>query len=264
MFKATHYLGLALLLGVAGCSTLPESRSHAYRMSEAISYAREYPVQGIDVSKYQGEIDWHRVRSSGIRFAWIKATEGGDHLDERFQENWENSKAAGVKRGAYHFVFWCRPWYEEINWFKQNVPVEPDALPPVLDVEATPDSKSCHRHLSKEEVVPEMRAMLTEMERYYGKKPIIYSTVDFYQAILSDGDLSDFPIWVRSTKYEPTHHYGDRKWHFWQYQADGNVPGIEAKVDRNVFFGNERQWHTWLNVDDQQQVAVDENVTDDQ
>ena len=74
MLKASNCVALALLLGVAGCSALPESRSHAYRMTEAISYARQYPIQGIDVSKYQGEIDWQQVRASGVRFAWIKAT----------------------------------------------------------------------------------------------------------------------------------------------------------------------------------------------
>jgi hypothetical protein len=89
-----------------------------------------------------------------------------------------------VPRGAYHFVYWCRPWQEEMAWFEQNVPVDPDALPPVLDVEATPESRTCKRTLTRESVVPEMRAMLQRMQRHYGKKPIIYVTVDFYQAIL--------------------------------------------------------------------------------
>ena len=110
----------------------------------------DYPVHGIDVSKYQGTIDWGTVAQSGVKFVWIKATEGGDHLDERFQANWEGAKQAGIPHGAYHFVYWCRPPMEEMAFFEQNAPVEDDALPPVLDVEATPTSKTCHKHLTQD------------------------------------------------------------------------------------------------------------------
>jgi lysozyme len=214
--------------------------------SEALDYSKNYEIHGIDVSKYQGPIDWQAVASSDVQFAWIKATEGADHMDARFFENWAGAKAAGVPRGAYHFVYWCRPWQEEMAWFKRNVPPEPGALPPVLDVEATPESKTCKRTLYPEEVIPQMREMLQEMERFYGKKPIIYSTVDFYEGILAGGALNDYPIWVRSTKHHPTVRYGDRKWHFWQYQSDGSVPGIGTAVDRNVFHGDAKEWQKWL------------------
>ncbi len=201
----------------------------------------DYAVHGIDVSKYQGLVDWSRVKQAGVRFAWIKASEGGDHVDERFAENWANSREAGVRHGAYHFVYWCRPWQEEIGFFERVAPVEPDALPPVLDVEATPTSRSCKKHLHREETLAEMRAMLEEMEHHFGKKPVIYTTVDFYAAIVA-GALEDYPIWVRSTKYFPAVKYPNRKWHFWQYQSDGHVDGINAKVDRNAFFGTAEQW----------------------
>jgi lysozyme len=207
---------------------------------------RDYPVHGIDVSKFQGEIDWDAVANSGVKFAWIKATEGGDHADERFQANWTGAKAAGVARGAYHFVYWCRPPLEEMAWFEQNAPVEDDALPPVLDVEATPTSKTCHRHLTQDGAIADMQVMLTEMERHYGKRPIIYTTVDFYEAILSDGAFMDYPIWVRSTKYHPAVRYGTRAWQFWQYQSDGQSPGINGNVDRDVFYGTPEQWQAFL------------------
>jgi lysozyme len=206
----------------------------------------DYPIHGIDVSKFQGDIDWNAVAGSGVKFAWIKATEGGDHADERFQANWTGAKAAGVPRGAYHFVYWCRPPMEEMAFFEQNAPVENDALPPVLDVEATPTSKTCHRHLTQEDAIAEMKVMLDEMERHYGKRPIIYTTVDFYQAILADGAFMDYPIWVRSTKYQPSVKYGPRPWHFWQYQSDASIAGIQAHVDRDAFFGTQKQWEAFL------------------
>jgi lysozyme len=91
-----------------------------------------------------------------------------------------------------------------------------------------------------------MKAMLEQMERHYGKKPIIYSSVDFYQAILHSGALSEYPIWVRSTKYHPQVRYGDRQWTFWQYRSDGRVPGITGAVDQNTFNGSADQWRNWL------------------
>jgi lysozyme len=256
---------LGLGFGLAGCGPSLDSRAYAPNAkdrrlafmvpeSELYKYPAsrhtEHPIRGIDVSKYQGDIDWQTVSSSGVRFAWIKATEGGDVVDSRFQANWEGARAAGVPRGAYHFMFWCRPWQEEVKWFEANVPVDPDALPPVLDVEATPQSKMCKRTLDRDKTVADMRLILQELERHYGKKPVIYSSVDFYQSILSDGALSDFPIWVRSTKYHPAVRYGNRHWHIWQYASDGTVPGIQGAVDRNCFYGSESDWRRWLRGED--------------
>ena len=84
-----------------------------------------YAVHGIDVSKYQGDIDWPRVRASGVAFAFIKATEGGDHADERFADNWAAARAAGMPRGAYHYYYFCRPALEQAAWFMNHVPEGP-------------------------------------------------------------------------------------------------------------------------------------------
>lgn len=221
---------------------VPETELHNFPATRSAEFA----VHGIDVSKYQGDIDWQAVKEAGVAFAYIKATEGADRTDSKFQYNWAAAKAAGVPRGAYHFVYWCRQPHEEIGNFKSTVPNDADALPPVLDVEATPTSRSCKRTLYREEVLRDMRAMLEDMERHYGKKPVIYSSVDFYQAILHSDALSDYPIWVRSTKYHPQVRYGSRNWTFWQYRSDGRVPGITGAVDQNVFHGSHEQWRKWL------------------
>ena len=248
-------LGVLALSGCAGYDGERSTRSISrdYRAStpkaSLHSNAVEFPIHGVDVSKYQGDIDWPRVAASGTKFAWIKATEGGDRFDEKFDANWRGAKAAGVPRGAYHFVYWCRPMWQQAEWFRKHVPNDPDALPPVLDVEWTGDSRTCPKKLSAETAQGEMQVMLTEMERFYGKRPVIYATVDFYEDVLSGGAFSDYPIWVRSTKWEPKVKYGSRKWHFWQYQSDGYVPGIAAKVDRNAFHGSSRDWQAFLNAD---------------
>ena len=209
-------------------------------------HPRDYAIHGIDVSKYQGDVDWSAVANSGVKFAWIKATEGGDHVDAKFQANWDAAKAAGVARGAYHFVYWCRSPLEEVRWFEQNVPVEADSLPPVLDVESDSESKTCHKYLDPAQTVADIKMMLKHMEHYFGKRPVIYTSVDFYQAILSEGDFSEYPMWVRSTKYHPSVKYGTTPWMFWQYQADGHIPGIRGEVDRNVFYGSKNDWDSFL------------------
>jgi lysozyme len=236
LLRLTLFALLAGPLLLAGCSTLE---------TDVYPRPRDFAIHGVDVSKYQGLIDWDQVRSSGTQFAYIKATEGGDLIDEAFPRNWEAAKAAGIRRGAYHFVYWCRPAHEQMAWFEQHVPLDDQALPPVLDVELTPDSKTCKHMPDRAVALGSIAEMLREMETHYGKRPVIYTTVDFYQRFLQQ-DLSDYPIWVRSTKYYPSVKYGDRRWHFWQYQSDGSVAGIRAKVDRNAFYGSEEQWLAFL------------------
>ena len=148
---------------------------------------------------------------------------------------------AGVPRGAYHFVFWCRSAREQMDWFKKNVPNDPTALPPVLDVEWNGHSQLCPKKLPKAQALAMTEYMLREMEAYTGKRPIIYTTIDFYRDVI-DGDLHDYPLWVRTVNAEPHERYGDRRWVMWQYTDQGRVPGIKGNVDRNVFVGDETAW----------------------
>ena len=185
--------------------------------------ARKLPIHGIDVSKWQGKIDWSSVADAGTQFAFIKATEGGDHVDERFLENWVGAKQAGIPRGAYHFMFWCRPASQQAAWFKQVVPREKGAMPPVLAVEWNGESRTCPHKVSKEHALDMIAVMLREMERHTGKRPIIYTDITFHNEIL-EGELSDYPHWIRSTAAEPHERYRDRRWTMWQYTTTGRVP----------------------------------------
>ena len=190
---------------------------------------KQHPIQGIDISKWQGPIDWASVRGAGTQFAFIKATEGGDHVDERFRANWEGAAKAGVPRGAYHFVFWCRSAQDQVEWFKKNVPNDPTALPPVLDVEWNGHSQLCPKKLPKAQALAMMRYMLDEMERYTGKRPIIYTDITFHKDVLED-ELLDYPHWVRSTAAEPEQRFAKRKWMLWQFTSTGRVPGVRGDV----------------------------------
>jgi lysozyme len=204
----------------------------------------QYPVHGIDVSKYQGDIDWRTVRRSGIDFAFIKATEGGDHSDERFLDNWRAAAAAGMPRGAYHYYYFCRPALEQAQWFINHVPRDATALPPVLDLEWTHKSRTCTHRPEPAAIVEEARIFLAALTAYYGRRPVIYTTVDFYR----DNELwrlDAYPMWLRSVAGHPSDVYPGQRWHFWQYTGTGLVTGIEGPTDLNVFAGSPAQWRAW-------------------
>jgi len=218
-FPTVAAIGL-ILAGCSGGHVVYETSSHhAFPTVRQTSGVEAHPVQGIDIAKYQGDVDFQRVRDSGVSFVFIKATEGGDHLDSRFRENWDKARAAGLPRGAYHFAYWCRPMKEQAAWFIANVPNDPDAMPPVLDVEWNNDSQSCRRKVPKEEALLEMRDFLWAVEAHYGKKPIIYADYNFHKDIMADGHFGSYPFWVRSVKHLP-HDRFNRTWTFWQYTAN--------------------------------------------
>jgi lysozyme len=203
-----------------------------------------YPVHGIDVSKYQGDIDWRTAGRGGVSFAYIKATEGGDHLDDKFSDNWQASRRAGVLRGAYHFYYFCRTAAEQANWFIQNVPRDAKALPPVLDMEWNHKSRTCKYRPSPAKVRSEMRVYLARVNGHYGKRPIIYVTPDFYQENQL-WKIRGYSFWLRSVADHPSRVYRGQPWAFWQYTGTGHVPGIDGKVDINAFSGSLSAWKEW-------------------
>src|SRR5690606_21657453 len=87
-----------------------------------VERARALPIQGLDVARYQGSIDFSAARAGGTHFVFIKGTEGKDYIDPSFYENWERARAAGVPRGAYHFMTWCSLASEQAAWFIKKIP----------------------------------------------------------------------------------------------------------------------------------------------
>lgn len=204
----------------------------------------KYDVHGIDVSRYQGDIDWQRVAASGVSFAYIKATEGGDIADAMFTRNWTGAARAGLPRGAYHFYYFCRTGAEQAEWFIRNVPAGMGALPPVLDIEWT-RSRNCPQRPGPDEVRTEAANFLAILTQYYGQRPLIYTTVDFWQ----DNEmwrLSGYEFWLRSVAGNPGYTYDGHRWSMWQYTGTGLVPGISGEVDLNAFEGGQAEWQDWL------------------
>jgi lysozyme len=214
--------------------------------NDGVAAAHVMPVQGIDVSYWQGDIDWKKVGDAGVHFAYIKATEGGDHLDPKFIANWRAAKQAGVARGAYHFMYWCRRANEQASWFTSNVPGDGDALPPVLDLEWNGHSKTCPHRIARDTAIAKIRIMLEAMEAHTGKRPIIYTDPKFHREVL-EGEFTDYHFWLRSVAAKPEAKYRARDWAFWQFTTTGRVHGVAGPVDRNSFNGTSADWERVLN-----------------
>lgn len=219
-----------------------------FRDAKPINFGSQSPknlaVHGVDVSRWQGTIDWQTLRSRGANFVYIKATDGGDHIDPMFKTNWRAAHTAGLKRGAYHFFYWCRTASEQADWFIRNVPRVAGALPPVIDVEWNGQSR-CRKKPSPAVVREKMQVFMDRLEAHYGQRPVIYTAPDFYADNLR-GAFKDYPFWLRAVAQHPSKVYPDRKWVFWQYSGSGLSHGVDGRIDLNAFHGSDEQWRTWL------------------
>lgn len=236
---------LGLLALVAACGRYPSGPMHGDNDPHpGVAKARALPIQGIDVSRHQGRIDFGKVRASGIHFVYMKSTEGKDWVDPNFFQNWNAAKASGMAFGAYHFMTWCSTAAEQAAWFAANVPNDPSALPPVLDLEWNNES-SCKNKFGKDDILEKIRVMLAAMEAHTGKLPVIYTDINFHRDILA-GEYFPNMFWLRSTAAEPHKKYERRGWTFWQWTQTGVVHGISGEVDRDAFYGSENEWVNFL------------------
>jgi lysozyme len=192
-------------------------------------------VKGVDVSHYQGEIVWRALRQSGVRFAYIKATEGASMRDPRFGQNWQRSQDAGIPRGAYHFFSLCKSGAVQAANFIAAIPASTSSLPHALDVEQMepcPNGRRIARPLA------EIGAFLDAAEKHFGQRPLIYTTREFYEAYFRNGwsaeQLGKERFWLRSLHRAP----GYGRWVLWQYHNRGLRDGIDGPVDLNAFNGS--------------------------
>lgn len=203
------------------------------------------PVLGIDVARFQEKVNWRAAKSAGVRFAFVKATEGGDLRDPMFRSHWRGAHRAGIARGAYHFYYFCTTPQVQARWFIRNVPKTRGALPPVLDMEWNPFSPTCKKRPPGGEVRRQMKVWLNMVEKHFGQRPVIYTTPGFYK----DAGLrkiKGYEFWLRSTAKTPQQAYPGQPWRFWQFTATGQLPGTEGDVDINMFNGGVADWQNWL------------------
>ena len=198
-------------------------------------YPEGFEIHGIDISHYQGKIDWEQLKNAMIkgcpvRFVIIKSTEGSSRLDENFRENFNQARDFGFIRGVYHFWSNKSTAREQAYYFLDQVHLTDGDLPPVLDIEHKPADKSV------EDFQRDVLTWLHIVEDKYHVKPIIYTYYKFKEQYLSAPVFDDYPYWI-------AHYYVDKvqykgKWKFWQHTDVGKLPGIKGYVDFNIYNGS--------------------------
>lgn len=206
--------------------------------------SEEFPVRGVDVSVYQGEIDWQKLSEEDIQFAFIKATEGSGYVDDKFSQNYENAQKTDLRIGAYHFFSYDSSGETQAENFINTVAKTDDMLPPVIDIEFYGDKKE--NLPDKDKTQKELDVLISKLEEYYGKTPIIYATEKSYELYIAD-KYDNCDIWIRNVYTKPKLS-DERKWTFWQYTNKEQLSGYsgdEKYIDMNVFNGNESDFESY-------------------
>lgn len=197
-------------------------------------YPEGFSVRGIDISHYQGDIDWDRLHDAlidgnPIRFIIIKGTEGNSMLDENFNDNFYNAREYGFIRGAYHYFVPGVDAKSQADYFLKQVHLEEGDLPPVLDFEQTGSQPP-------EKVRKDALTWLRRVERKYGVRPILYTYYKFKLKYFSGRDFDEYPYWIAHYYVDTLKYKG--AWKFWQHTDLGQIDGIKPRVDLNVYNGS--------------------------
>ncbi|MGM8362743.1 glycoside hydrolase family 25 protein [Flavobacterium sp. ARAG 55.4] len=217
-----------------------DKEARAKKLSDVRNYQvlekNEAKAIGIDVSEYQGDIEWDAVETLDndykISFVFIRATVGDDRLDKRFKENWLKAKENKLIRGAYHYYRPNENSIEQAELFIKNVTLQKGDLPPVLDIEQLPKNQSVGR------LKIGLRRWLNKIEEHYKVKPIIYTGERYYDDFLKE-EFSDYLFWIAN--YNFYREKLDEDWLFWQFTEKASVSGIKGNVDVNIFNGDLQQ-----------------------
>ncbi len=197
-------------------------------------YPDGYSVQGIDISHYQGEIDWDKlhgalIEGNPVRFIIMKSTEGNSMLDKNFKHNFYQASQYGFIRGAYHFFVPGIDARSQAEHFLKQVSLEEGDLPPVLDFERT-------GNLTKEQIEKDALEWLRMVEKRYHVKPVLYTYYKFKLKYFSSKEFDDYPYWIAHYYVDTLRYQG--AWKFWQHTDYGKVDGIKSYVDLNVYNGS--------------------------
>lgn len=217
---------------------------------------KKYPVRGVDVSAYQGDIDWQILSNQEIDFAYIKATEGSSFVDGKFSYNWSEASKTKLRVGAYHFFSLESLGETQVENFIEAVSEIENMLPPVVDVEPYGNFNSIEQRN-----IDELKVWLNLVEEHYGVRPIIYTTEKYY-SFLRD-NLDGYEFWLRSVYSVPRK---DKDWCIWQYSNRKRLKGYNGKekyIDMNVFYGTKEEFALFGKIVSDVMIEENEKNQDD-
>ena len=221
---AINFLTLNFLL--ISCPAQVSAQEYKYECEDTCQH-----IHGIDISHYQGEVFWETVgNDTKMTYVYIKATEGGDRIDDRYEENIRLAKKHGLKVGSYHFFRPKTPLHLQLdNFTTQCRPADQDLIP-MIDIET-------RGGLSVEAFTDSLATFLQLIEEYYHQKPLIYTGANFYDKYLAGSLPEEYKTMIAQyTDYEPTL-IDDRDITMWQYTGKGRIGGVKGNVDKSRFLG---------------------------
>lgn len=196
----------------------------AFNLSPLALHA-QVRTRGIDVSKYQGTINWTKVaKDSTIKFVYIKATEGASIQDPMYRTNITKAKKAGLLVGSYHLYSSKTTAYQQMANIRKMIKKSEQDLIPVLDIEG---------HHSGRLYMERVDKLLELMENEYGVKPIIYTSERVYKTHFAGKKYAKYHIFIANYRGYPT-----TRFTLWQYTETGHVSGISGYVDISKFNRN--------------------------
>jgi lysozyme len=227
--RVAKYLVLGAV-GLLGC--IGSSAEKTGSTASDISICASTMVEGVDVSYYDGNVDWASVKASGRQFAIARVSDGTGFMDPQFASNWSGIKAAGMVRGVYQFY---RPEDDAIA--QANIVISgvgsigPGDLPPVLDVEVTDGE-------SNATIVGGITTWVSQIRSKLGVEPMIYASPGFWDGLSGTSGLSDTHYWVANWGVScPELASPWSSFSVWQYSDTGSVSGISDQVDLDRFNG---------------------------
>lgn len=187
-------------------------------------------VHGIDLSRYQGDVFWETVGDNAkMAYVYLKATEGGDRIDPKFERNINLAHRYGLKVGSYHFFRPKTPLQKQLeNFTAQCLPGEQDLIP-MIDVETLGG-------LEVDQFCDSLLTFLRMVEHHYRQKPLVYTFRNFYNWHLV-GKLDDYQLMIALYLDEEPVLADERDITMWQYTGKGRIVGISGYVDKSRFLG---------------------------
>ncbi len=190
-------------------------------------------VKGIDISKWQGNVDWNAVAADGVEFAFVRVSHGINTFDQYFDQNWANARAAGLRVGVYQYFEPGQDASDQADLLLEHMgALQPGDLPPVIDVES-------HGGLSAATVAARVTEWVQRVEAATGVKPIIYTGRYFWQDYVKSSAFADYPLWIAHyTNGCPNLPSQWSDWTFHQYTDSGSTDGVDGNTDTNRFNGD--------------------------
>ena len=221
-------ISFILLSLLSSCHSVPEkNNSIAVPVQMSKKSKVESPLQkqmpdiiGVDISKYQGKVDFNKLKDAGVHYVFIRATEGITYQDADYVQNHNDAKAAGLRVGVYHFYETDDNPQAQFENFKNRVNLTSGDLAPVIDIE------KLHQKDDKN-LVENLKQFLSDLESHFGIKPIVYSGKNFANKYLTG--FGDYPLWLAEYQMDqPVVPSGWQDWTFWQWSQSGTIDGIEG------------------------------------